>query len=166
MATDGIGGKLFAFIVTIDVYLSPSITNLSGCVRDGEAIRDFLVQKLAVSNSGSSIKFLRNETATRAAIIQTFRSHLTLNNSINKQDLILFFYAGHGCRVQAPKDWATDDDTGLVEAICPYDTEVSNDGTRIFVIPDRTLGGLIAELEQEKGNNIVRLIHMNAMVHF
>lgn len=166
MATNGIGDKLFALIVAIDVYLSPDIKNLKGCVRDGEAVQDFLVRNLAVHSPDTRIKFLSNESATREAIITTFRSHLTHNDSIDKQSTILFFYAGHGCRVQAPKDWATDDGTGLTEAICPSDSEMRANRDPVFVIPDRTLGGLIAELWQEKGDNIVRLTPLDAKVHF
>jgi hypothetical protein len=164
--TNEIGDKLFALIVAIDVYLSPDIKNLNGCVRDGEAIQDFLVRDLAVPSPDTRIKFLRNESATREAIIKTFRSHLTHNSSIDKQSTILFFFAGHGCRVQAPKDWATDDNAGLVEAICPSDSERRADRDPIFVIPDRTLGALIAELWQEKGDNIVRLTLLDANAQF
>ena len=147
------GIRLFALIVSIDQYeLEGKFMRLSGCVNDGAAMRSFLTEKLKVPET--HIKFLCNSYATRDAILDGFESHLLNNDDIQNGDAILIFYAGHGCRVGAPKEWAVG--SNKIEAICSYDSETSGMNGRVYVIPDFTLGALFRELARQKGNNIVR----------
>lgn len=104
---------------------------------------------------------LLNESATRDNILAAFNSHLVQNAQINKGDLIFFFYAGHGDSVAA-QDW--NDDGRKVETICPYDVTVFEGdetaidaGSTTYGIPDRTFNGLMRQLANTKGDNIVRL---------
>jgi hypothetical protein len=97
-----------------------------------------------------------NKSATRAAIIDAFHKHLTTNTNIDEGDAILFFYAGHGTRVNAPEDWPATD--GKIETLCPHDERMEDDkGDKICGIPDRTINAMLRELAAKKGDNIVRI---------
>ena len=78
------------------------------------------------------------------------------NKYIQKEDTIIFYYAGHRSRLVAPTDLTSPD--GKIEVICPNDTFVpskdSQDGY-IHHIPDYTLNRLLRELADAKGDNIV-----------
>jgi Caspase domain len=69
----------------------------------------------------SHIVVLTNEGATRYAILSSFENHLVQNNRIKKGDPIVWYYAGHGSRVEAPSGWLTGDN--MIETICPYDEQ-------------------------------------------
>lgn len=113
----------------------------------------YLTQSLQVPES--QIVSLTNETATRSAILDTFQKHLTNNTEIDNGDAIIFFYAGHGSRVEAPEGWPAID--GKIETICPYDERTyDQNGEMIQGISDRTINALFRGLAAKKGNNIVR----------
>ena len=158
--------SVFALVISINVYKSPSIPNLSGCINDGKDLYDYLTKgPLAVPHQ--NILTLYNESASRDNILAAFRSHLIHNDRISQDDLIIVFYAGHGDSVEV-HGWNTDG--RKVETICPYDlTAFSPDditapdiepATPIFAIPDRTINALMRQLAKAKGDNIVRL-HRN-----
>ena len=102
----------------------------------------------------ANVRTLTDESATREAILSSFRNHLIENPRIEKGDPIIFFFAGHGSRVEAPKEWETSD--GKIETICPYDEWTQDrDGKEISGIPSMTINELFRTLAGEKGNNIV-----------
>jgi hypothetical protein len=128
---------------------------LAGCESDAKSINDLLIKKLHVPSS--NIALLLSEDATREAIISTFQSHLIGNNEIQTDDAMVFFYAGHGSRIEAPKGWVTGGNQ--IETICPHDERTMlGKGDLIFGIPDRTINGLLRKLASIKGDNIVRLV--------
>ena len=114
-------------------------------------MRQFLSSSLDVPDS--NILVLTNNDATREKILSCFDSHLIRNENIQRNDPIIFFFAGHGSRVDAPPEWATSD--GKTGAICPYDEGVRHNGDWICAIPARTLNGLFRQLAGKRGNNIV-----------
>ncbi|KAJ6530186.1 caspase domain-containing protein [Mycena capillaripes] len=152
MKPDTRSTQLFAFIIGIDQYKSPSLVNLRGAVNDAHGFKDFLTQTLHVPES--SIKLLTNGDATRADIIANFQTHLTKNRNIRAGgDIIIFFFAGHGSRVQAPPAFETS--SGWVETMCPYDEGTTDTaGNYIHGIPDYTLHWLLQQLAATKGNNL------------
>jgi hypothetical protein len=103
------------------------------------------------------IKRLINGEATCKGILDAFKVIFTNNKDIGPEDVMVFYYAGHGSRVKAPNGWKTAD--GKVETICPYDQKVTPEGetTRICGIPDHKLNELLREMSSKrKNNNIVR----------
>jgi hypothetical protein len=105
----------------------------------------------------SNIVLLENENATRSAILSAFRTHLLENTNITDhgEATMIFFFAGHGSRFDAPSDLIAPD--RRVEAICPVDERTVNDaGEYVHAIPDYVLVRLLSELADKKGNNIVR----------
>ena len=125
--------------------------NLRGCVNDARAMGLFL-SSLQVPET--NVCTLTNRDATRESILSCFKKHLTKNPQIEKDDAIIFFYAGHGSRVEAPKEWETSD--GMIETICPHDEGTGENGEEIPGIPSTTINTLLRELATEKGKNIVR----------
>ncbi|KAF7354114.1 hypothetical protein MVEN_01098800 [Mycena venus] len=140
--------RAFAFVVAIDQYSSPEINNLRKCIDDADLIQSYLRKRFKEAH----IHSLYNESASREAILAGFRSHLIENNKIEYGDPIIFYFAGHGCRVKAPDKWRTTD--GRIETICPYDELTLVQGTVVPGIPDLTIAALLRELGREKGNNI------------
>ncbi|KAF8188777.1 caspase domain-containing protein, partial [Mycena galopus ATCC 62051] len=146
---------VFAFIVGIDEYLSNSIPNLRGCVNDAVTVRSFLTNRFHIPEP--QVAFLVNEDATREAIVQKFQKHLIDNPSIEKDDTIIVYYAGHGSRTIAPDSWPSTD--GKIETMVPHDERAKNArGEIIHGIPDRTISVLLSNLATAKGNNITVIL--------
>jgi Caspase domain len=129
---------------------------LKGCKHDVDSIEQFLKDTF----EDYSIKRLVDNEATCGMILSTFKEHFTMNEEIGQEDVMLFYYAGHGSRIKAPSGWVTQD--GQIEIICPYDqdTEVQMEKKlrRICGIPDHKLNEMLRELSSIKhNNNIVRL---------
>ncbi|KZV74055.1 hypothetical protein PENSPDRAFT_732472 [Peniophora sp. CONT] len=120
---------LHALIIGIDTYKSERIPNLSGAAADANAMDEYLRLDLDVPTE--QIVNLRNEQATRAAIIRSIEAFHTRGN-IRTGDPILIYFAGHGCTTKAPKEWRVG--TQNISMIVPYDTEtdLGNAQTVIF----------------------------------
>ena len=109
----------------------------------------------------SQIRNLRNNEATRAAIIAGIES-FSLNDEIKVGDPILIYYAGHGGSAKKPETWEGNSDK--IELLVPYDySSPLEDGNPKHGIPDRTLGALLWKLAIEKGDNIVRQIFLSLL---
>jgi hypothetical protein len=98
----------------------------------------------------SQIRNLRNNEATRAAIINGIKA-FSANDDIKVGDPIVIYYAGHGGWAKTPKGW---EGRGTkIQLLVPWDCsniEPTNG------ISDRTLGVLLSRLASKKGDNIVR----------
>ena len=120
-------------------------------MNDACAMKSFL-SSLQVPEA--NVCTLTDDSATREAILSSFQNHLIKNSRIEKDDPIIVFFAGHGSRVDAPKEWETSD--GKIETICPYDEWTQDkDGKEISGIPSMTVNELFRTLAGDKGNNIV-----------
>ncbi|KAG8727232.1 hypothetical protein FRC12_022680, partial [Ceratobasidium sp. 428] len=140
--------RLFALVIGINDY--PEIKPLKGAVPDAQAITEYLREHLDIPED--HIIEIYNEKATRAGIIQAFRN-LCYDERIEKDDAILIFYAGHGAEVDAPEGWETDDKK--IQGLVPYDVKTLDiTGRVVEVIPDRTVGSLLEDIAELKGDNI------------
>lgn len=100
------------------------------------------------------------------------RTHLIDNEKIKHGDPILFYFSGHGARVQAPSGWPMGwkDLHGTereIEMILPYDAvyDIQNQDKRISGIPDRTLGSLLRKVARKHGQNITVILDCCASGH-
>ena len=143
---------LFALIIGINEYISPSIPNPVAAVLDADALQDYLQKHLGVPSS--QIKNLRNSEATRAAIIAEIKA-FSSNDEIKEGDPIVIYFAGQGGWAETPKGWEVGA-TGKTELLIPYDYSSSQDPNSKHGIPDRTVGALLSHLASKKGDNIVR----------
>jgi hypothetical protein len=76
---------------------------------------------------------------------------------------LIFFFAGHGVRVEAEwrKDYPQNDRE--VEVICPVDQGPTDAADYVHGIPDYLLVGLLKRLALQKGPNIVRMLRFPAL---
>ncbi|KAJ7027242.1 caspase domain-containing protein [Mycena alexandri] len=149
--------RIFALIVAIDKYQSDEIHDLHQCLNDATLFSTYLLKRF--SKPQLHIRSIYNEAATRRAILSEFRSHLIDNTDVNTGDALIFYFAGHGCRVKAPVGWSTRD--GEIETICPYDELTLVDGSQYDMvpgIPDLTIASLLHELTRKKGENITVIL--------
>lgn len=141
--------NLHALVIGIDTY--PKVTPLSGAVADADSIDWFLRTDLGVPPA--QIINLRNEKATRSAVVAAFRA-LRDNPAIKPLDPIVVYYAGHGSEVDTPS--GLKNNGSKTQCVVPWDVGMLDDsGVVIGPIPDYiTAAGLYAIAEQ-KGNNLV-----------
>ncbi|VDB96089.1 unnamed protein product [Peniophora sp. CBMAI 1063] len=141
---------LHALIIGIDRYRSHLIENLTGAVNDADAIHNFLRTELRVPDR--QIVNLRNERATRAAIIRNVRAFSRPENGIRKGDPILIYFAGYGSSAAAPTEWRTNGRD--ISLIVPHDGLLGDDVLFTNAIPIRSVHALLQELTSSIGDNI------------
>ncbi|KIK68739.1 hypothetical protein GYMLUDRAFT_1008897 [Collybiopsis luxurians FD-317 M1] len=146
------GPSLFALIIGINKYKDPRVPDLHGAASDADTIQDFLISEVNVP--AERIINLRNEDATREAIIIALES-IADNESIDKQDPILIFYAGHGGEAKAPQGWATSTGDSTIQMLIPHD--FVQEGARDFNgqgVFDMTLSRILENIALKKSDNI------------
>ena len=122
-----------ALLVGIDQYAPPAVppastdtpvsrawVDLDGAANDVRAMRDNLVARYGFRPE--DVLTLIDRSATRDAILHAFREHLV--DRSNPGDVALFYFAGHGSRVQNTQSPETD---RLDETLVPAD---ANEGAR------------------------------------
>jgi pimeloyl-ACP methyl ester carboxylesterase len=118
--------KIYALLVGIDAYHPQSIgvNSLSGCVNDIKAIKTYLEQRIAIDKKWELVeRTLTNCDATRQAVIDGFEQHLC---QANQEDVVLFYYAGHGSREIAPERFRNQEPEGKIETLVCYDSRTPN----------------------------------------
>ena len=138
------GPRIFVLVIAIDKYPTRP---LSGCLNDGKAMVHFLKDKLKVPSE--NIEVLEDFEATSSNILSKFDSHFIKNSKIQYGDSIIFYYAGHGTRMNIPHDISPHGHT--MEGICPWDCD------SVGPIWSIRFNWLMQELALTKGDNIVRL---------
>lgn len=104
----GVGsGQRIALCIGIDKYPAPN--TLAGCVNDSQ-VWEGLFRSMQYT-----VGTLRDEAATRSAILEGLSSHV---GKLKSGDLFLFQYAGHGTQFD---DDSGDEPDGKDEAFCPVD---------------------------------------------
>ena len=103
----------------------------------------------------SRLSILTDESATREAIISHFLTDLVQNPNIERDDTIIFYYAGRGSRAEASQLLTSQENA--METLCPHDEWSEDDHGLIPGIPGRTMNALFRELARVKGDNIVRI---------
>ncbi|KDR74089.1 hypothetical protein GALMADRAFT_280580 [Galerina marginata CBS 339.88] len=143
--------RLFALIIGINVYdPKEDFLRLRGAVRDAYAYKDYLMDCLEVPED--HIRILINKQASRAAILDAFLA-IKDDPRIQEGDPIFIFYAGHGSEIEPPLGWESGGPNSKVQLLVPQDY-CSVAGLEIPGIPDRTIGALLEDIADKKGNNI------------
>ena len=133
---------LHALVIGINKFKSERINDLRGCVADADTIDDYLLNELHVPRD--QIVNLRNENATRAAILREIVA-LRTRSTLRKDDPILIYFAGHGTRAASPPGWKSGSDK--ISLLVPHDCMVEDEnGEIIQPIPDRYAQMLMTEL--------------------
>lgn len=105
-----------ALIVGVSVYDRPEITELKGVLED---INSALVIAKAMGIPEKNTRVLRNEQATKAAVLEALRE---LGERTADGARTFFYFSGHGTRWQDPQAG------GCVEALLTYDYKVLTNG--------------------------------------
>ncbi|MFP4120706.1 MAG: caspase family protein [Coleofasciculus sp.] len=133
---------LYALLVGINEYPKP-ISSLSGCVNDINAVEEYLKERIAQPDGYKPhIRKLLNQEATRKAIIDGFEQHLCQAGS---EDIVLFYYSGHGSQAKTPKEfWHLEPDR-LEETLVCYDSRAEGG----WGLADKELAYLIAKVSEK-----------------
>ena len=142
--------KLFALLVGINAYRADIILEgrvrfpeLRGCVEDSRKMQKYLEQD---DSFDKKIVSLNNQDATKEAIVNAFRQHLS---QAGEGDVALFYYSGHGTQEWADRDVWTSEADGRLECIaCYYDEQRQNE----FLLADKEIRFLINELAKSKAH--------------
>ncbi len=133
--------RLYALIVGIDTY--QKVRNLSEAVKDAKKLDHFLISWCQQQEVAYHPLELHNQAATRQAILAGFQQHLT---QATAQDLILFYFSGHGSREPLPEALSTQSQDGHGETIVAVDSRQPG----IPDISDKELRYLIHRLSQQQ----------------
>ena len=140
-------GNLYALLVGINQYSSTGgIPALRGCVADVTAMRSFLIERLGTPEL--HIRLLTDTQATRAAIIDGWRTHM--RNQAGAGDLVLFHYSGHGSQALSSDPGEPD---GYDESLIAYDSRDPGQ----YDLLDKELAALIRAVEQ-KGAEVALIL--------
>ena len=140
--------NFYALLVGINDYSNPenaagSEANLQGCVNDMEAWQRYVEKRAEETGYQLHLKTLKNEQATRQAIIDGFQQHLS---RAQQDDVVLFFFAGHGSQEKAdPFFWGEEPDH-LNETLVCYDSRRPGG----FDLADKELDNLIWEVTRNE----------------
>ncbi len=126
---------VYALLVGIDDY--QEVPKLSGCLKDVNAFYDFL--EATFDRGYLKVRTLTNAEATRAAIIDGFRSHLA---QANADDIALFYFCGHGAQSPTAPEFKAFYPDGKEEGLVCYDSRAPGN----FDLADKELAVLIDEL--------------------
>ncbi|MEH2336008.1 caspase family protein [Nostoc sp.] len=132
--------NIYALLVGIDEYLN--VSPLQGCINDITAIKEYLEGRVDTDGYQLHLRTLLNKDATRQAVIDGFRQHLCLAGS---EDIVFFYYAGHGSQEEAPEEFWTIEPDRLNETLVCYDSR-SPGG---WDLADKELAKLIAEIAEK-----------------
>lgn len=129
-------GKIYALLVGIDNYAK---SPLSGCTNDIAAVESYLRDR--IPETRLQLVKLIDRDATRQNIIDGFTTHLC---QAGREDVALFYYAGHGGQGKAPEEyWGMEPDR-LNETIVCWDSRTEG----VWDLADKELAYLIDKVGQ------------------
>ncbi|MGK7953021.1 MAG: caspase family protein [Xenococcaceae cyanobacterium] len=134
--------QIYALLVGINDYPNPK-HRLEGCVNDITAIEGYLNERFDRQEYQLHLQTLTDEQATREEVINGFRNHL---RQARQDDVVLFYYSGHGSQEQAPKEFWHLEPDHLDETLVCYDSRTENG----WDLADKELAKLIAEVAENE----------------
>lgn len=152
--------KIYALLVGINQYHPesyPTIPALQGCHNDVFALRNYLQERIN-SDEYSLVEpdepdlnwILLDQAATRQAVVDGFLKHLCQATS---DDIVLFFFAGHGAQEKASEQFWDIEPDHLNETLVCYDSRTEGS----WDLADKELAYLIAQVAQKQPHIVVIL---------
>ena len=92
---------IYSLLVGINNYPSP-VNPLRGCVNDVNRIEELLQARVTGRDDRLVVMKLTDGGATREAIIDGFRTHLS---KAGREDVAFFYYSGHGSQSPSPPEF-------------------------------------------------------------
>jgi hypothetical protein len=140
---------VYALLVGIDTYPQP-VRPLRGCANDITRMETFLRARITGERGDLKLRMLKNDAATRDAVIAGFREHLAL---AGQEDVALFYFSGHGSQEPAPEEFWHLEPDHLNETLVCYDSRLPGK----YDLADKELAKLIAEVAVRKPHIIIVL---------
>jgi|GEM_PF-512168 len=145
--------NLFALLVGINAYEDQVVLEkrvifprLRGCVNDAQKVKQYLENETAFGTK--NITLLTDQKATKAEVVKAF---LALGKA-KKDDVVLFYYSGHGTQEKADTTVWTEESDGKHEClVCYYDEQHKND----YLLADKELRYLIQQVSKTKAHVVV-----------
>ncbi|HEU5354997.1 MAG TPA: caspase family protein [Actinocrinis sp.] len=128
---------VFALLVGINAYREP-LTPLRGTLNDIENAGRYLSTRIA-NPGGLRVLRLRNEEATKSAIVEGFRSHL---GQAEPGDSALFWFSGHGSQARVPDYLRHLEPSGMMQTLVCFDSRHGE----VTDLVDKELSVLIGEV--------------------
>ncbi|MEG5172819.1 caspase family protein [Microcoleus sp. B3-D7] len=151
--------NIYVLLVGIDNYnpnSEPKISSLKGCVNDIKGVEAYLRERIANYSDWKLVEptnqpwILLDRDATRQAIISGFQQHLC---NADRDDVVLFYYSGHGAQEKAPEEFWDLEPDRLNETLVCYDSRT--DGSRDLA--DKELAYLISKVGEKNPQVLVIL---------
>ncbi len=127
--------RVYALLVGINDYVA--VPKLHGCVADISAVEALLSSR--IPKDALDMQVLHDDNATRAGIIDGFRTHL---RKAAADDIAVFYFCGHGSQENCPPEWLPLEPTSKNQTIVPVDARTGD----VFDIADKELSALIHEV--------------------
>ena len=144
---------IYGLLVGIDDYPAP-VPKLEGCVNDVNAIEDYLRNRLNSEQYELHLQRLttngKDEKPTRQAVIAGFEKHLA---RATEQDVVLFYYSGHGSQEPAPPEFRHLEPDGMNETLVCWDSRTENG----WDLADKELNYLLSKIAKKNPHIIVIL---------
>jgi len=134
--------KLYALIVGINDY--QFVTKLGGCVNDAKRVNAYFEKVTQHSEFEYLPKILLDADATKGNIEKAFLNHLA---KAEKNDVVVYYFSGHGAQERADAVWEKDESDGALETQVCYDSRDRN-GTPDLA--DKELRYLIHQVSLKK----------------
>lgn len=128
--------RVYALLVGINDY-GPDLESLDGCLNDVDLVHAYLRQH--VEPAALAVEVLKDADATRARVIDRFRSHLGRARS---GDVALFLFCGHGARWASSAAFRQSFPDGRDEGLVCSDSRRPGG----YDLADKELAVLIAEV--------------------
>lgn len=141
---------MFTLIIGISTYSPTSNLNpLDGVKQDLSSMEELF------SKSKVFVR-LKDHQATASAIRDELKK-ICRNDSINKNDPILIYFAGHGTKVDLE---SRAEHVTTMRMLCPYDFVRQAHGVPSRNgIPEAMLASILNDISSEKGNNVVCILN-------
>ena len=142
---------VFGLLVGVNDYRPPIGTPLRGAVADIKRWQAHLIRRFG---DAASLLTLTDAAATRTAVIEGFRTHLSHAAS---GDTAVFIFSGHGSQEQAPPEFVGADASGRLQNLLCFDTGQVVDGVVVRQLADKELSLLLDEVS-ERGAQVIVIL--------
>lgn len=128
--------RLYGLLVGVNNY-GPGVGALAGCLNDVDCLREYLESH--VDRGALALEILKDGEATRANVIDRFRSHL---GQAGTGDVALFQFCGHGARWASNRAFREFHPDGRDEGLVCHDSRRPGG----YDLADKELAVLVAEV--------------------
>jgi hypothetical protein len=139
-----VSSRVYALLVGVNDY-APPIESLDGCLNDVDLLHEYLTRQ---AGAALAAEVLKNDQATRANVIDRFRSHL---GQARAGDVALFQFCGHGARWASSAAFRALSPDGMDEGLVCADSRRPGG----YDLADKELAVLIAEVAATGAHTVV-----------